>query len=57
MIMAHIADLALQRIDHGVVEVDPFELLRAAQSARAEDVDLHQLVAEDIQTNLEHAVQ
>ncbi len=39
-----------------MAEVDALELLRAPQSARAEDVDLHELVADDVEADQEHAV-
>ena len=42
--------------DDRVGEVHLLELLRAAEAARTEDVDLHQLVADDVQPDQEHAV-
>jgi hypothetical protein len=40
-IVIHVVNLALQCFEYGMREVDFFEFLRAAQSAGAEDIDLH----------------
>src|SRR5688572_2731798 len=47
---------ALEGGDHGAREVDLLELLRAAEAARGEDVDLHELAADDVEADEEHAV-
>ncbi len=52
----HVIDFSLQRVNDVLVEVDLRELLGAAEAAGAEDVDLHQLVADDVQADQEHAV-
>ena len=43
-------------MDDVFVEVDLRELLSAAQTTGAEDVDLHQLVTDDVQADEKHAV-
>ena len=52
----HVIRLAFQSLDDVLVEVDLRELLRTAQPTGTEDVDLHQLVAHDIQPDQKHAV-
>ena len=49
-------DLVLERVDDRVGEVDLVEGLAASEPARAEDVHLHQLVADDVEADEEHAV-
>src|SRR5262249_38217460 len=46
----------LEGDDHGGGEIHALEALSAAQAARAEDVDFHKLVADDVETNEEHSV-
>src|SRR5680860_780545 len=52
----HVLDLALERLNDGVREVDVLELLGAAEPTWAKDVDLHELVADDVDADEEHTV-
>src|SRR5215203_366132 len=49
-------NLALERLDHHVGKVNAGDALGAAESARAEDVDLHEFVAHDVESDQKHAV-
>src|SRR5690606_29224434 len=55
-VVASHRDLPLELLDDPRREVDVVELLGARQAAGAEDVDLHQLVADDVEPHEEHAV-
>jgi len=46
----------LEYVDHRVGELDLVQALAAAEASGAEDVDLHEPVAHDVETHQEHAV-